>query len=428
VCLIWALRHERPRLLLALGGVVALAVALRLVYPHQYPWGYHEDEIKVAYGALTFYCRERLLGSLQNHLQAGLYTAIIGPVYEWLGVWWAARWYSLLGSTLSVALGYGVARQLGFSVAAAMAGVAIPYAVLPWAILSGRTGLGGEVTLNALVVVLALIMCAKARGYELALAAAMLCFGLLLCCFEYTAGKILLIAAPAALLTFPRDRWWSRAFAVIAACAITVAIYASLSRGRLAWYGFDVSALPEHTRPLAMWSVNLGPLLTVLWKPLLSPQVSQSIDAAYVLPIPVVLLVGIGILFGKPRRTIALLLLLMVVGALPGLLGPGGLSSHRLLAAGYVVPFFIAAAIDRIPAGTLRSMTAAVVAAALLYWGPRTYFSDSFWTSYARLQYCAADCSLAAPDSIRAKPPAWDNRPVPSSCRELFAAITGSAS
>jgi hypothetical protein len=83
------------------------------------------------------------------------------------------------------------------------------------------------------------------------------------------------------------------------------------------------------------------------------------------------------------------------------------------------VPFFIAAAIDRVPAGTLRLLTAGLVAAALLFWGPRTYFSDSFWTMYERMQFCASDCRLGAPGSWQVRPPIFGNRPAPRSCREL---------
>lgn len=392
-CLLWALSGASRATLAALAALVVLALTLRLIYPHEYPWGMHQDEVHVAIGALRAYCYDLPRLVMTNNLQGGLYAATIGPLYGPLGPWWAARSYSVIATVIAVPLAWGTARSLGFASAAALAGVAVPFAAFPWALAYGRTGIGGEVILNALVVLFALSKCATARGWRLAAAGTLLCFGLGLCLYGYTAGKVLLVIAAVGTVTFPRDLWLRRALVVALACTVALLAYASFSGGRYAWYGFDASMLPEASRPLAVWRTNLVHTLAFLWRPIDWTTCSQSLSSAVVLPLPFLFLAAFGVAAGMRRRVTWLLLIAFALGLLPTLFGANGISSRRLLPAAMIVPFFIGMALDWV--GTRwRPLVAGTVAGAVFVWGPMTFFGEHFWMSRDKLAFCDIDCSL----------------------------------
>lgn len=70
-CLLGALRGASRPTLLALAALVVLALTLRLINPHEYPWGMHSDEAHVATGALRAYCYDVPRLVMTNNLQGG---------------------------------------------------------------------------------------------------------------------------------------------------------------------------------------------------------------------------------------------------------------------------------------------------------------------------------------------------------------------
>jgi hypothetical protein len=394
--------------LFTLALVTLLALGLRLVLPHQFPWGMHEDELTSAGAALKSYCWDYPYVTLPNNLQAGLYAATIGPVHPWLGPWWAARAYFVAATVMAVPLSWGVARALGLSSIAALAGAAIPYAVFPWALAYGRTGIGGEVILNQLIVLFALLKLLSARGAQRLGAVAILWFGLMLCLYGYTAGKVLLLTAIGASLMIPGYTWTTTALILTAAGAATL-FYHRFSFGHFAWYGFDRSMLPADPGTLASLSANWRGTLAFLWEPVRETFTSQSISGAHPLPIPFLVLAALGVLLQCRRRTTLVLLLAFCVGLLPALLGPNGVSTRRLLTAGALVPFSIAMAVDAV-AVRWRGAAAVLIAVAALAWGPARYFSVSSWSVVDIFGFCAAECSLR---------PGVGPASIPKTCKDL---------
>jgi hypothetical protein len=127
------------------------------------------------------------------------------------------------------------------------------------------------------------------------------------------------------------------------------------------------------------------------------------------------LLALLGFVFGLRRRLTWFLLIALVLGLLPSLLGPNGVSSRRLLPAAMIVPFFIGTAIDHVPT-RWRSLAAALIAAGVLVWGPVTFFSEGFWTARDKLAFCDLDCPLMP----KANPPR-----LPTGCQDAGALFPG---
>ena len=189
-CIWWAMSGEPTRVVLAIVALTLVAFGLRVVFPHAFPWGLHEDEESTVVAAFVKYCTSNPWGLLPNNLQSPLFAITIGPLYPIVGMWWATRAYSILASTFALPIAYGISRLLGLSRAAAW-GVVLPsLAALPWALLYGRSGIGGELILNGLMVIFTLLLILKRDlpTWQVLVAAVLLSFALVLCCLSYTPG------------------------------------------------------------------------------------------------------------------------------------------------------------------------------------------------------------------------------------------------
>jgi hypothetical protein len=405
-CVWWSTRGASSAVRRTLLLAVAVGLALRLLYPLAFPWGYHEDELLVAIGALQHYCDGQMLGTLRNNLQAPLYAATVGPAMLYVGVW-AVRAYAMLATLVAIPLAYGVAQLAGVSAAAALGAVVPAFVAMPWALLYGRTGIGGEAILHLMVVVLALVHLVRAEATRAELLAAWgtLAGGLFLCCVSYTAAKVALLAPAAAVLCLPPHRRALRLLALATATAAAALAYHRIALGPYAWYGFDASTLPPEQQPLARLGLQFPLVWRSFWEPVNTSATSQSVSFVQMVPWPLLLCALIGL----PRavfklRGVRLLFLVFLLGLLPAVLGPSNISNRRLLLAGMCVPFLVAAGIDLVPPDRWRLGLAVAVAVITIGWGVRSYFTPAMWLTYDRGAFCALGCALQPPGSDRGLP------------------------
>ncbi len=147
----WVLRREPRSALLSVAALTFGAAVLRLVYLHQYPHAYYEDELKVLFSAKYFAATDWVLGTTSSGLPGLLPAMFQGIPYRWIGQFWAIRGYSMVMSCLCVPLAFATCRKLGCRVASSLFG-GVLFAVLPWAILYGRVSQGGEFVFHELLV------------------------------------------------------------------------------------------------------------------------------------------------------------------------------------------------------------------------------------------------------------------------------------
>jgi hypothetical protein len=403
-CIWWALAGASRRTLLAIAGWMLATFVSRIIYPHEFPWGINEDEFTTAMDSFWRYCASLPVGNVTNTLPAHLYTITIGAAWPWVGMRWAARSYSIVASTLAIPVAFGLARLVPLSVPVSL-GVVLPSLMaLPWALLYGRTGIGGELFLNCLVALFGLfvLLQPKLSNRQLAGGGTLLTFGLFLCCLGYTPGKIELLSALAALPFVPSERRWARVAVIVSSVAVAVLAYNAVAVGEWVWYGFQAHHLPPDERPLARLPYAFD-ATRMFWQARFCP-VAQAVSWVQVLPVPYLACLGVGIVVALSRRLPALVVGLFVLGLLPAALGPTCVSSHRMIPGSLLVPFVAAIAVDRIPTG-IKPWVTAVTAVAIAVWGTSSYFSIDSWTLADRISYCSYECVFTLAGEPRALEP-----------------------
>jgi hypothetical protein len=404
---IWrCLCRESLGTVLLLGGIVLVALVLRLV-PRGYPWLCNEDEPHILYDAVVSYRSGEVwrLASFTSGPPALLQILFGAQLYEWgSSPLVAMRAYSIGCSVLSCIIGYGVARAMRLSVAAGVL-VAAAYAVAPWALLYGRTALGGEVVLHTGLVVLgiseALWSERLSRFAVLAVGA-----GLLLLLYDYYAGRTMLYVA---MLTVPFMRW-RRAVAVGTAISVAMLLYVvpvsllppppELDPGTSGYSQRWIGISPwkrEGVRlpptPVQRWPHRLVNTLRAFTGPYAEDN-WMTVSAGAWHPPGTLVLVLVGLLLAPSWRHRILLSLLCLGGLVPAVIGyphwPAlfdGISTHRLLIAFAGIPLCVACAVEALPSNKVRLLLVGAVLVAAGGWSTRLYFSDVFWTPAARRIY-----------------------------------------
>jgi hypothetical protein len=241
VLVLWRwLRSEPPICLWLLLILSAVALLLRLVSVTSYPGGLNEDEAKILHASIDALNEGNLFGQGPTGLPQLVPLLFQAQLVPLLGAGrWAIRLYSLVGSVLSVAAMFAVARAMRLSAISSLAASAF-VVFLPWSLLYGRISQGGELLLNQLLLLAALARLVWRDGSWREIPAGAL--GLCLLFYDYFSGRSML-AMPFVAGALARGRNRLRCLAIVA----------------LAMLGFLPYATSGHVRPVGLTPIEVHP-------------------------------------------------------------------------------------------------------------------------------------------------------------------------
>ena len=206
---------------LLLGAVVS-AIALRVIYAYDYPPGIHVDEMVHLVQAWQRFTGRVPLFSVENRgagMPMALYAIVQGTLWQLVPAWWAIRLFGIVGGVLSVVGVFATARAMGRTTEGALLAAGC-VSVLPWALVYGRSSMGGEIVWHECIATWALARCIWRSGGWRDAACIALALSLLL--YDYFAGRALIWFV---VVTVPllrgRQRW-------LVAAAVLVALVAYL--------------------------------------------------------------------------------------------------------------------------------------------------------------------------------------------------------
>jgi hypothetical protein len=374
----WLLRRESTYLRVAVLVLCSWCVSLRLVYTTDFPTGLNEDEVKTLAHAVRDLRQGEVLGRgveaplLLNVLFQAQLVPIVG------GSRWAIRTYPIVASVLATAVAVSVGRALLLQVAPSLA-VGALIAVLPWALLYGRIGFGGELMFHQMLLLAALARLVFADGGwpEVGIGS----LGLCLLVYDYSAGMAML-AMPlvAAVLANGRRRALCLAVFVFAVLGWLPYLTGPLAPG---WVGELGQKLPPAASP-QLWTALSGKALANL-RALNAPTARDgwlAIRSAGMHPPVVLVLAAIGVLTGFRRGLF--LAVGFLVALLPSVLSEGDKpSTHRML---MMFPFVAIAAgcalnLGRRTWGVGLTVVFVMIAAVQSL---QLYFSPAFWPLESR--------------------------------------------
>ncbi len=400
VVILWRMtRQESSLVKILLLGIVLVATALRLVFTYEYPPGIYPDEILHLVRAWQRFTGQAPLFSASDGagMSMVLYAVVQGALWQFVPAWWAIRLFGIIGGILSVVGIFATARAMGRSTAGALfaAGCA---SVLPWALLYGRSSMGGEIIWHETIATWALARCIWHDGDWTD--AASITFALSLLFYDYFAGRAVIWFVIAMMPILRRRQRWLVAAAVMIAVAayIPATVYAS----ERTFVGFGSTGMA----PPAVWVDRAVRTLKSLATPA-ADDAAMSLPGAAVMPVLLLSAGVLGLLWADVRTKVYLVLLL-VVGLLPCVVGYGFLSTHRMLAGFCATPLASAVLIDVLP--RFRPVIAGVALVIIAYQSTTTFFSDRFWTGKAG-GYCEYACGRCKAGSICGWPAQWAGRP-----------------
>ncbi len=391
------LRSESPFALSVVTALSALALLLRLVEWSRYPGGLNDDEVTVLLHAI----KALKAGALFSEGPSGLpglipilFQAQLVPLIG--GGRWAIRLYSVIGSVLSVAATFAVARGMRMRPISSLAAAAF-VAVLPWSLLYGRISQGGEVLFNQLLLLAALARLIWRDGdwREIPAGAAGLC----LLFYDYFSGRSML-AMPfvGAVLARGRNRLWCLVIAIIALAGFAPQ---AMQGHRYAMVGLSMLQVHEDygAHPLAiLWAKLLASLAALAYP--VGGIGWMTVRAGAQHPWLILGLAILGLLTGFRR---ALFLGAgFAVGLMPNVVAHGDLvaSTHRMHAAYVFIALAAGASFDLIPWRSLRALLATVVVCFVSLWSVTYYFSQDYWYEESQwmFEYESTDLAESIPN------------------------------
>jgi hypothetical protein len=386
----WLLRRETRATLLALAGLTAAALALRLLHLDDYPRGLNEDEPKALASALTALRQGTLLAESAIAVPALMHILFQATLVPLLGIGrWTIRLYSLVGGVLCVPAAFATARAMRLSAVSAL-GAAALIAVLPWALFYSRVMQGAELTFQQLLLLAALAaLIWRGGGRAEALIGG---FALAWMLYGYWCTRAMLpMPLLAALLATGRRRLWCVAVLLLGTLAYLPYPPANPNSVYVG-QGLQPSLLRQ-LDPALLWSRSLE-TLTALVEPV-AQDGWLTARAGAMHPLLLLILALAGALSGWRRA--AFLLGGFALGALPTVLAWDAPSTHRMMMAFPFIALGAAAACDdlvRRPAW--RAGAVALLVAAVGAWSVRLYFSDDFWRPETRWLFDWERSELAA--------------------------------
>jgi len=382
----WLLRDESPAVQLAVFGLVLASLALRLVYTDDYPAGLNEDEIKLLACSMQALRRNTLF--IESCIDAPVLPSALfwAQLVPWLGpTRWAIRMYSLVGSILSPAVAFALARGMGLAIAPSLATGAM-IAVLPWSLFFGRISVAA-LSFNQLLVLAALARLIWVGGgwQEAAIGS----LGLSLLLYDYFGGRVMLgMPLLAALLARGRSRAWCVAIVVVAGLAWIPYQRKAPLHGMVGFSSFglderlarDLAGTVEQKTVAALRSL-VAPTGMDQWR---------TIRAAAMHP-PLILALGLaGVLLSVGRRGL-FLAGGFIAGMAPAVLSWGvQASAKRMLMA---FPFIVLAAgcaLEALDRRLPRRVATAAIGAIVVAIGvssTRLFFSPEFWPAESRATF-----------------------------------------
>ncbi len=304
--ILWRMtRQESSLVKVLLLGIVLVATALRLVFTYDYPPGIYPDEILHLVRAWQRFTGQTPLFSASDGagMSMALYAVVQGALWQFVPAWWAIRLFGIIGGILSVVGIFATARAMGRGTDGALfaAGCA---SVLPWALLYGRSSMGGEIIWHETIATWALARCIWHDGDWTD--AASITFALSLLFYDYFAGRAVIWFVIAMM---PILRWRQR-WLVAAAVVIAVAAYvpAMLQASERTFIGFGGTG----TAPAAEWIDRSLRTLQSLARPV-ADDAGMSLPSAAVIPVLLLSAGVLGLLWADVRTKgyLGLLLTLM---------------------------------------------------------------------------------------------------------------------
>jgi len=375
VAALWRfLRHESWATWLALSGICAMSLALRVVYTTDFPSGFSEDEPHLLGCASEALRRGSLFGEgctgfpelLDVLFQAQL-IPLIGPGR------WAIRSYSLFTSVLATLATFAVARGMQARTSAGLLTAGL-VAVLPWSLLYGRIYLGGELIFHQLLLLAALTHLIWRRGAlgDVGIGA----LGLTLLLYDYFAGRAMLgMPIWAAMLARGRQR-----FLCLAVLGLALVGWAPHLAQRPP-YLVKVVVEQQHpdlvSRPLDTFRSKGIAVLEAFVRPV-GVDGFFAVKAGALHPWPLLALAVLGSFTGL--RRFLFLWGGFLAGILPSILSGQLANSHRMMMAFPFVAIAAGCTLDLIPWRAWRSATAAAVVLLAGTWSVSLYFSSQFWS------------------------------------------------
>lgn len=377
------LRHESPSSLLIVAALSAVALLLRLVEWSKYPGGLNSDEPMILVRAMASLGRGHLFRQGPSGLPElipVLFQAQLVPLIG--GGRWAIRLYSLLGSVLSVAATFAVARAMRMRPVSSLAAAAF-VTFLPWSLFYGRISQGGELLFNQLLLLAALARLIWRDGTWREIPAGAL--GLCLLFYDYFSGRSML-AMPfvAAVLARGRRRLWCLLIVIVGLAGF---VPFAIQGNSYAFVGLNMQQVnPAYsTDPVNFLWMKVARTFGALAYPL-SSNGWMTVSHGAVHPWLILILAVLGLLTGFRRSLF--LVGGFCVGLMPSLVAHGDIvSSHRIHAAYVFIALAAGASFDLIPWRWLRAMVAAVVIAVTGFQSISLYFSDRFWNNEARWMF-----------------------------------------
>ncbi len=376
VVVLWRLLRGESRLtLLLLGLVCAVSVALRLFYTTHYPHGLNEDEPNLLQSAMILLRGGKIFGESSVCIPVLLATLFEAQLVPILGpTRWAIRTYSLVTSVLSSAAIFGVARSWRVRLAPSLAAAAL-VAVLPWALLYGRTHLGGELVFHELLLLAALVRIIWADGGWAEVATGGFAQCLLL--YDYWAGRAMVgMCLVAAVLARGRQRLLCLLIIVVALIG-----YMPYLQQRPTYM---IRGLTDELRPevVAHPIEDISHRTIQTLRTFVFPEANNgfaTIQSGAMHPLLILAVAGLGVLLNPGRR--ALFLLAGFLGGIaPAVLSVNAPSTHRMLMAYVFIPLAVALALDRLRWRTVRVAATGVLVAVVAAQSLALYFSPGFWS------------------------------------------------
>jgi len=370
----WLLRGESRLVQVGLLALCGFALSARLLYTTDYPTGFIEDEPKMLASATTL-GRDGLLlrpsATTNAVLPYALFQApllpLTGPHYRW-----AIRTQPLVTSILSIPVMFAVARLLGCGLPSSFAAAAL-IAVLPWSLFYARMMFGGEMIFHEMLLIAALAALCWGSGEALGPPIAIGGLGLCLSIYGYWAGMATLGLPFVAAVVAPTGR---RRLACLAVLGLGVLGYAPYALNVGIW------ALPvESACYTCQWQSPWTWLAAIRWvfstfvAPTGYDNLVFSLPTAAMHPLVVLVLAGLGVVFGSMRQKL-FLLGGFVVGISPAV-ASGHASSHRMI---MCFPFLtLAAAVALHRARRFELPLSIAVACVVAVQSLTFFFSSEFW-------------------------------------------------
>jgi hypothetical protein len=378
------LRSETAACLWTIAVLSAVALLLRLIEPRHYPGGLNGDEPLILYQAILAMQRGDLFGEGITGLPQLIPILFQAQLVPLVGAGrWAIRLYSIVGSVLSVAATFAVARAMRMRPISSLAAAAF-VTFLPWSLLYGRISQGGELLFNQLLLLAALARLIWRDGDWREIPAGAL--GLCLLFYDYFSGRSMLAMPFIAAVLAPGRR---RVLCLLIAVVGLVGFAPQAMRGhRFALVGLSMLQIHEGyaKEPLQTFATKTVNTLSSFAYPV-ATNGWMTVSRAAMHPWLILGLAALGLLTGWRR---ALFLAGgFVVGLMPSVVAHGDIfsSAHRIHAAYVFVALAAGAAFDLIPWRSLRLALAAAVVAGVAFWSTTFYFSDRFWNNEAKWMF-----------------------------------------